>query len=109
MLLFLFPAPSIVPFNLTGHAITGTSVNVKWQIPDLERGFKLRQYVVKYRELEDGGNYTTFNTSSNVTQATLEHLSFFTTYEIKVAAATKITGNFSEPANVTTKEGGKNS
>lgn len=109
MLLFLFPAPSVVPFNLTGHAITGTSVNVTWEIADPEPGFILRQYVVKYRELGHGGNYTTFNTSIKETQATLEHLSFFTMYEIKVAAATKITGNFSEPANVRTKEGGKNS
>lgn len=107
--MFLFLAPSVVPFNLTGHAITGTSVNVKWQIQDLEPWFKLRQYVVKYRESEHGGNYKTFNTSSNETHATLKHLSFFTMYEIKVAAATKITGKFSEPANVTTKEGGKNS
>lgn len=65
--------------------------------------------MVKYRELEHDGNYTTFNTSSKETQATLEHLSFFTTYEIKVAAATKSSGNFSEPAHVRTKEGGKNS
>ena len=108
MSLFLFPAPSVVPFNLKGHAITGTSVNVTWQI-NLEPWFKLRKYVVSYRELEHGGNYTTFNTPYTVTQATLEHLSFFTTYEIKVAAATKLRGNFSKPANVTTKEGGKNS
>ena len=108
-MLFLFPEPSVVPFNLTGDAISGTAVQVTWQIPDLEPGFKLRQYLVFYRELEHGGNYKTFNTSSaNVTHATLQHLSFFTTYEVKVAAATSFIGYFSDPANVTTKEGGKN-
>ena len=84
----------------------GTAVRVTWQI-DLERGFKLRRYVVFYRELEHDGINKTLNTSPTETHATLNGLKFFTTYEIKVAAATNFTGNYSEPVNVTTKEGGK--
>ena len=64
--------------------------------------------MVFYRDLEHGGNNKTFNTSDTVTHVILKHLSFFTTYEVKVAAATSFIGNFSDPANVTTKEGGKN-
>ena len=65
--------------------------------------------MVFYRELKHGhgGINKTLNTSKTETQATLEGLRFFTTYEIMVAAATNFTGNYSEPVNVTTKEGGK--
>lgn len=106
-MLFLFPAPSVVPTNLTARLTTGTAVIVEWQIADLEPGFRLRRYVVFYRELVYGGNNKTLNTSSDVTQETLRGLNFFTTYEIKVAAATNFIGSYSEPVNVTTKEGGK--
>jgi len=105
--LFLFPAPSVVPTNLAARRTTGTAVIVAWQIADLEPGFRLRRYVVFYRELVHGGSNKTLNTSSTETTATLSGLNFFTTYEIKVAAATNFTGIYSEPVNVTTTEGGK--
>ena len=39
--------------------------------------------------------------------ANLTGLRVFTSYEIKIAAATNFTGNYSRPINVTTREGGK--
>jgi len=39
--------------------------------------------------------------------ANLTGLRVFTKYEIKVAAATNYTGNYSQPINVTTREGGE--
>lgn len=104
--MFLFPAPSVVPTNLTANPTSRTEVRVKWKIEGLEPGFKLRHYVVWYRKLH-GENNKTIRSNPDVTEADLTGLSPFTTYEIKVAAATNFTGTFSEPINVTTKEGGK--
>lgn len=109
MLLFLFPAPSVVPINLTAHPTGNTTVHVTWRIEDLEPGFILRHYVISYRKLEHGDvrNDTKEFTGSEKNEATLEGLLPFTTYEIKVAAATNLIGNYSKPVNVTTKEGGR--
>lgn len=109
MLLFLFPAPSVVPINLTAHPTSRTTVRVTWLIEGLEPGFRLRHYVISYRKLEHGDvrNDTKEFIGSEKNEATLEGLLPFTTYEIKVAAATNFTGNYSTPVNVTTKEGGK--
>ena len=60
-----------------------------------------------YRELEHGENNKTKTINSDHKEATLTDLRPFTAYEIKVAAATNFTGNYSDPVNVTTKEGGK--
>lgn len=46
-------------------------------------------------------------TGSVKKNATLTGLRTFTAYEIKVAAATNLTGNYSETVNVTTLESGK--
>lgn len=105
--MFLFPAPSVVPTNLTANPTSKTEVHVTWKIEGLEPGFELRHYVVSYRKVH-GENDKTIRSNLDVMVADLTGLSPFTTYEIKVAAATNFTGNFSEPINVTTKEGGKN-
>lgn len=105
--MFLFPAPSVVPTNLSAHDISRTTVLLKWHIEDPKPGFTLREYVISYRELEHGVQHKIVHTNSVQREATISDLRPFTTYEIKVAAATNFTGNYSTPVNVTTKEGGK--
>ena len=118
----LFSAPSVIPTNVTATPIGTTSINLTWVIRGLERGFILQSFVVSYRALKNGTwgdavkKHVPINETSESFQgqqvftkeyAIIEGLDVFTKYEIKMAAHTaNLTGNFSRPINVTTKEGG---
>ena len=82
-----------------------------WDIEAPEKGFKLKGYVVEYRALENCTNQHAKEqrvSGESVKVASLTSLCVFTKYEIKVAARSEnLTGNFSKPKNVTTREGGK--
>ena len=75
----------------------------------MERGFKLRRCIVRYRAFQYGtwGNYSYVEVLEPGRVASLTGLPVFTKYEIRVAAATNITGNYSPAKHVTTFEGGK--
>ena len=105
----LFPAPPVAPTNVSGHAINSTSISVSWDI-NLERGFKLRRFIVSYRakfhnDTWEQNKTVRVNSSKNTTIIT--GLRVFTEYEIKVAAATNFSGPYSQPIIKTTKEGGE--
>ena len=103
-----FPAPSVVPINVSAHAKSRTAVSVTWEIEGPEPGFVLRKHILAYRELGSGAEWINITVNGpNAREKMLTGLTTFTTYEIKVAAATNFIGNFSEPVNVTTLEGGK--
>ena len=75
---------------------------------DPGHGFKLKGYVVHYRALENCTKQHAKEEPVSVKVASLTGLRVFTKYEIKVAARSEnLTGNFSQPINVTTREGGK--
>lgn len=65
--------------------------------------------MVSYRAFENNtwGNETEVKVLEPGRVARLLGLRDFTKYEIKVAAATNYTGNYSQPINVTTREGGE--
>ncbi|XP_068689584.1 protein sidekick-1-like isoform X2 [Montipora foliosa] len=114
-------APSVIPTNVTATPIGTTSVHLTWAIRGLERGFILQSFVVSYRALKNGTwgdavkKHVPTNETSEIFQGQqvfskeyeiIEGLDVFTKYEIQMAAyAANLTGNFSRPINVTTKEG----
>ncbi|XP_068752561.1 protein sidekick-2-like [Montipora capricornis] len=114
-------APSVIPTNVTATPIGPTSINLTWAIRGLERGFILQSFVVSYRALKNGTwgdavkKHVPTNETSEIFQGQqvftkeyeiIEGLDVFTKYEIQMAAYTaNLTGNFSRPINVTTKEG----
>ena len=118
----LFSAPSVIPTNVTATPIGTTSINLTWAIRGLERGFILQSFVMSYRALKNGTwgdavkKHVPTNETSEIFQGQqvftkeyeiIEGLDVFTKYEIQMAAYTaNLTGNFSRPINVTTKEGG---
>ncbi|XP_068752556.1 protein sidekick-2-like isoform X2 [Montipora capricornis] len=114
-------APSVIPTNVTATPIGTTSINLTWAIRGLERGFILQSFVVSYRALKNRTwgdavkKHVPTNETSEIFQGQqvftkeyeiIEGLDVFTKYEIQMAAYTaNLTGNFSRPINVTTKEG----
>ena len=111
MLSFLFLAPTVVPFNVSGNA-TRRSILLTWDIEGPQPGFVIRRYVISYSKIGDDGTTgtATIINSTSITEKmeNIAGLEVYTTYEIKIAAATiQYKGNFSNPINVTTREAGE--
>ena len=97
--------PTAPPQDITVDQLSSTGMTLTWNPPPLEHtnGF-IRYYVMQIIEVE---TQATFTVTSNVTEATVESLHPYYTYQCKIAARTIELGPFSSTITVQLLEEGE--
>lgn len=97
--------PSAAPENLTGEALSSTSIKLSWQppIPEKQNGI-IRLYNVTVWEADTGN---TISLSTVHTSITISSLHPYYTYHSSIAAVTVGIGPFSDTKEIQTLPDGK--
>lgn len=98
--------PGAPPLNVTGEAISPTSIRVSWQPPPVERSNgPIVYYKLQYVEAGRSDSEATMVKLTNGTSIVLDELKKWTEYRIWVLAGTSVgDGPHSYPINVRTNE-----
>ncbi|GAB1600757.1 protein sidekick-1 isoform X2 [Argonauta hians] len=99
--------PSSGPTNVTGQAISSTSISVQWSdVPLLEQNGQILGYKIKYRAVSPGMVAKFLTVDNKTRQHELHNLLKYVKYDINVLAFTKMgDGVPSKPAlSIKTKE-----
>lgn len=98
-------APNVVPENVEASATGNSTILVKWSPVNHSciKGF--RGYTIKY-SLHFSSTPRFEYLDSSIHNKTLTDLKIFAFYKIQVATRTTQEGNYSDPRDVRTKEGG---
>ena len=97
--------PSSPPDDLTGEALSSTSIVLSWQppVPEMQNGI-IRLYNVTVLETNTGNTFISIATYTNITISSLHP---FYTYHCSVAAITIGIGPFSDTKEIQTLPDGK--
>lgn len=71
--------------NLTFSNVTGSTVDLEWDVPANNGGTAITGYRIQV-ENKTTGNVETFNTTANVTSYKVEALERYTSYDVRVSA-----------------------
>ena len=98
-------APMSPPLNVSGSAVSATSLLLSWSSPLVStHNGMIRMYTVRVLETETGAEF--YHNSTDTTTA-LGSLHPYYTYECSIAAVTVAYGPYSESITVQTEEDGR--